>query len=139
MAITVGEEVQVDVSVPIAVYATDTETDGDTVSLAAGNYQAVSLALVVGTWTDGTFTPTIQESDDDGSGSPSGFTDVAAADINGTPQVVSDATTDDSVFVVDYTGGKPHVRVQSLAASTTSGCVLGWVALKGNPTTKPAV
>ncbi len=135
MSITVGEKTKTEVSVPVAVYAAVAETDGAEIDLADGNYQAAAFEVVVGAWTDGTFTFTAQEAS--ATGGP--WTDVAAGDLSAAFTQVTDATTDDTVQVVDYLGSKQFLRAQSDAAGVTVGTILGIVIVQGNPTTLPAV
>lgn len=91
-----------------------------------------------GLWTDGSFTPKLQESDAEGSG----YTDVASADLDGAFTDVDSLTTDNSVQRVGYKGNKRYIRMAvdeagaSPAAST--GLVFGATIHRGHPHGAPA-
>lgn len=78
--------------------------------------------IVVGDWTDGTHTFSLEESDDD-----STFTAVAAAQVQGTNPVVVDGAADDNqTYTMGYLGIKRYVRVIStVTGSPSTGAVYG--------------
>lgn len=95
-------------------------------SFEISDYHAISVLIDVGTWTDGTHTFTIEESDDNSAWS------TVTTDIWGdTPAVVSDATTDDTKFRIGYKGNNRFLRVVTTVAGATSGAVYGALILKG--------
>lgn len=88
---------------------------GSTVDLA--NQLSNMVVFEVGTITDGTHTPTVEESDASGSG----FTTVAAADLVGTLAALA-TNTDQKV---GYIGKKRYVRAVVTVAGATTGGVYG--------------
>lgn len=76
---------------------------------------AVAVVFYFGTYTDGTWTPSLEESDDN-----SAWTAVAAADQVGTLTAVDSATAEDNVIqAVSYIGAKRYVR--GILAETVNG------------------
>lgn len=103
---------------------------------ATGNGTGVDLqgfgsAMVVfhpGTITDGTHTPTIEESDDN-----SAFTAVAAADTQGTLA----ALASNVIQRVGYIGTKRYIRAVVTVAGASTGGVYGATVVRGNPALAP--
>lgn len=81
-------------------------------------YEAAVAIFQLGTWTDGTHTPILEESDDNSS-----FTLVAAADRQGAFTAVTSNANVDTVQKVGYVGNKRYLRVRITAAGTTTGMV----------------
>jgi hypothetical protein len=96
---------------PGAKIATVTGTGVD----LQGKY-AAEVVFLVGTVTDGTHTPSIEESDDN-----STFTAVVAAEISGSVAVLASNT----VRVLGYLGSKRYIRPKSTVAGATTGAVYG--------------
>ena len=103
----------VDFAVAVAPAAIRTSTvTGSAVDLA--NYSGNSIVINVGTITDGTHTPKLQESDASGSG----YTDIAAADQVGTLAALASSTFQK----VSYIGGKRYIRlVVTVTGSPATG------------------
>lgn len=80
-----------------------------------GKY-AAEVVFLVGTITDGTHTPSLDESDDN-----STFTACAAADMSGSLAVLASNT----VRIVGYLGSKRYIRAKSTVAGATTGGVYG--------------
>ncbi len=89
--------------------------NGATVDLATFRFPAVHV--LVGTITDGTHTLDVEEADDDGTGSPGSWADVAAADLEGTLAALA---TDTNQTVV-YLGRKRFMRVNVTVSGATTG------------------
>ncbi len=92
-------------------------------------YESAMVCFNVGTLTDGTWTPKLQESDDNTT-----FTDVAAADQLGTLSAL--------VTLVDqrvgYRGVKRYLRGGcTLTSSGGTGIAIGVFVVRGNPAHKP--
>ena len=107
-----------------ATIASDTTTDGATIDLQ--NRHGVEFVLRASAYTDGTYTPVIEESD---TGAFSGEENaVADADLIGTEAnaAVSAANT---VGQVGYKGSKRYVRLTVVSTSTTSGAHISGTAL----------
>lgn len=85
-------------------------------------FDGVVVSFVVGARTDGTHTPKVQESDDN-----SAFTDVAAADLEGTLAALA-ANTNQRV---GYKGGKRYLRAVSTVAGATTGAVYAGTVIRG--------
>ena len=81
-----------DVKNSLAPAARTATANGTGVDLA--NFASAEVAFVVGTITDGTHTPSVQESDDD-----STYTAVAAADLIGTLAALASTPTSASAIV----------------------------------------
>lgn len=88
---------------------------------------AVCIAQV-GTITDGTHTPKLQESDDDVT-----YTDVAAADLIGSFANLASNVNQR----VGYIGAKRYVRAVSTVAGATTGGVYGALIVRGHPAQAP--
>jgi hypothetical protein len=111
--------------------ATDTTTSGTAVDLQG--YEGVEFVVATGVLTDGAYVVNLQESDVSGSG----YTDVAAADMLGTEPNFA-ATDDNVVGVVGYRGNKRYVRLQIVSTGTTTGGLIGAVAIRGRARHKGA-
>lgn len=98
-----------------------------TVTAGAGvdtvNYSAVSVIFEMGAITDGTHTPSIQESDDNAT-----FTNVAAAAQIGTLSAMAANTTQK----VGYIGTKRYVRPVLTIAGATTGAVSSAIVVGAN-------
>lgn len=90
-------------------------------------YDAAMAVMHCGAITDGTHTPKLQESDDN-----STFTDVAAADLDGSFA----AMTANTIQRVGYVGAKRYIRVY-VTSSGTTGAVYGAVIVLGKPAQAP--
>lgn len=106
-------------------------TTGAAVDLAG--YRSASVMLHTGVHTDGTFTPTLEESDASGSG----FTTVAAADLSGSFTAVTSAN-DQSIQEVGYLGSKRYIRLVMTETVASAGAFFSAVVIRGNPLTAPA-
>lgn len=78
------------------------------------NFMAAAVIYICGIRTDGTHTPTLEESDDNSS-----YSAVAAADMNGTLVAMTSTTTQE----VGYKGTKRYIRAVITAAGTTTGAL----------------
>lgn len=90
-------------------------------------FDSAMVVYNVGAITDGTHTPSLEESDDNVT-----FTAVAAADLQGT---FSNFTAN-SVQRVGYIGSKRYIRAQ-VNSSGTTGAAYGAVIARGNPAQAP--
>ncbi|MGD9538544.1 MAG: hypothetical protein AB7P52_11505 [Alphaproteobacteria bacterium] len=91
-------------------------------------FDAAMVTFVVGTVTDGTHTPSLEESDNDSS-----YTPVAAADLIG----AFVALTSGANQSVGYRGGKRYVRAVTTVAGATTGGVYAAIVLRGRPAHAP--
>lgn len=110
-----------------ASVATDTTTVGTTIDTAG--FEAITFIPLSGVITDGSFAFKLYEDDASGMGTEN---EVAAADILGSlPTLV--AADDQAVKQFGYRGKKRYVRIKVVSTGTTSGGVIGAVAVKGMP------
>ncbi len=91
-------------------------------------FASAEIAFVVGTITDGTHTPSVQESDDN-----STYTNVAAADLIGTLAALATGVNQR----VGYRGIKRYVRAVSTVAGATTGGVYAAVVVRGDARKQP--
>jgi hypothetical protein len=118
--------------------STNTTTAGEIIDTAKYD-GGIMFVIFSGTLTDGTYTPLIQDGDD------SGLSDAAVvADKNIVPVNVSGTwyttgqeaaiayalTEDDTVKAIAVVGTKRYVRLSLVSAATSSGGVIGAIALK---------
>jgi hypothetical protein len=106
-----------------ATIATDTDTNGNDIDTQG--FEGGVMSLRLGAYTDGSYTLKVQESDTSGSG----YTDIPANRLIGTPAALGAANNHDKV---GFLANKRWVRIVVTSASTTSGalvlasCVLGF-------------
>lgn len=91
-------------------------------------FDGALVAFVVGTVTDGTHTPKVQESDDD-----STYTDVAAADLLGSLSDLASTTNQR----VGYIGSKRHVRAVLTVSGATVGAQVAALVVRGLAAQQP--
>ena len=115
-----------DVQNSLAPAARTASANGSGVDLA--NFASATVAFVVGTITDGTHTPSVEESDDN-----STFTAVAAADLIGTLAALASNTNQR----VGYRGSKRYLRAVSTVAGATTGGVYAAVVIRGDARKQP--
>ncbi len=115
-----------DVKNSLAPAARTASANGTGVDLA--NFDSAEVALIVGTITDGTHTPSVQESDDD-----STYTAVAAADLIGTLAALASSTNQR----VGYRGTKRYVRAVSTVSGATTGGVYAAVVVRSDARKQP--
>lgn len=108
---------------PAARTATESGTGVD-----LRGYESAVVSFVVGTVTDGTHTPSVEESDDD-----STYTAVAAADLLGS---LADLASN-VVQRVGYRGGKRYIRAKVAASGTTTGALDAALVIRGNAVQQP--
>jgi hypothetical protein len=125
-----GSMVKLNFSIGVAAKTTAT-VNGTAIDLAP--YDGAAVLFHVGTWTDGTHTLTVEESDASGSG----FATVAAADLIGTLANVTANGSPNTIQEVGYIGKKRYIRPVIVSAGTTTGAVLGATVLTGFPRKMP--
>lgn len=113
---------------------------GNGLDIDLSGYEAVAFNLVTGTITDGTHTPKLQEADDNGSGAPGTYADVAAAGLIGafTALTTGAGNGGSAVQEVGYIGGKRWVRIVVTVTGATTGGVYGATAVYGKARNLPA-
>lgn len=115
-----------------AAISTSTTTTG--VIIDTNGYESLEFIVQSGAYTDGTYTPLIEESD---AANLSGSNAVADEDLLGleADAAVSAANT---VKRIGYIGHKRYVRLSLVSTSVTSGATLGATAILGRPAVRPA-
>jgi len=118
----------------IQTISSDTTTNGDIIDTAG--YESVTFIFQTGTVTDGDYTVLIQDGDDSGLSDAAAVTD---ANLLGTESGASfTADTDDNkTSKIGYKGVKRYVRFNIVSTNTSSGAVLGAVAILGHARTQP--
>lgn len=113
---------------------------GNGLDVDLSGFEAAVFHLVVGTVTDGTHTPKLQEADDNGSGAPGTYSDVAAAGmINSFTALTTGAGNGGSaVQEVGYIGSKRWVRIVVTVSGATTGGVYGATVVLGRARSEPA-
>lgn len=109
----------------------NTTIDGDVIDRADTN-AGVTFAIVAGTVTDGTWTFSIRESDDNVT-----YTDASLTSSEQGGSVLI-STDDDKVEEIGYKGNKRYVRLRCVSSGATTGAVWGAVAVL-NGGRKPVV
>lgn len=120
----------VDAAISLSPAARNASANGTGVDLRG--YDAAECILQFGTWTDGTHTPKLQESDDNSS-----FSDVTAGDLQGSFTPVSSAGGSNTVQRVGYIGVKRYVRAVMTVAGATTGAVSAAVIARAAPSFLP--
>ena len=116
----------------IQTISSDTTTAGDIIDMQG--FEALTFVFQTGTVTDGDYTVLIEEGD---AANLSDAAAVADSDLIGTEADASfTADTDDNaVSSIGYRGGKRYVRLSIVSTNTSSGAVVGAIAVKGKPAT----
>lgn len=106
-----------------------TSVNGVTIDRAEDNnfFQDLLFAITTGAITDGTHTVTIEDSDDASSWA-------TTTSLQGSPPAIG-SSNDDVQYAIGYTGTKRYARVVVTAAGTTTGGIVGAVAILSNPRT----
>ena len=96
-------------------------------------YEGAAMIFHAGAWTDGSHTPSLQESDDNSS-----FSAVAAADLHGSFTAVTGSGQQNATQIVGYKGSKRYVRASLLTSGATTGALSGACIVKAFPRNAPA-
>ncbi len=104
------------VHIPAATIGTNTTTN-PAAGLDTKDASAVTFDVFSGAWTDGAYTPNIQESDDN-----STWTEVAASNIIGSETAIGAANT---VVSIGAHPSKRYVRCQVVSTGASTGATIG--------------
>lgn len=122
-----------DAAQSLAPAARTAAANGTGVDLAG--YGSALILLALGLWTDGSFTFSVEESDDN-----SAFTAVASGDLLGAFTVVDGTDDDNTIQRVGYVGTKRYIRVavaQGASPAPSTGLVCSAEVLRGHPDVAP--
>lgn len=125
-----GSQITVLNSIAVGLKTTGT-VNGTAIDLA--NRDAAVVVVHVGVWTDGTHTPSMEESDASGSG----FAAVAAADTIGSFAAITSNGSPATKQEVGYTGKKRYIRPVIVSSGTTTGALLGADVITGYSRKQP--
>lgn len=101
----------------------------------AAPYEALEVLVEFGAWTDGTFTPKLQESTD-----TTTWTDVTLTGNElGTYSAVTNSATASTIQRMAYVGTLRYVRAVVTVASATTGAIFGVTAIPAFPRNLPTV
>jgi hypothetical protein len=123
----------VDVVQSIAPQARTATINGSSADLLG--YDSAMVVFSIGAFTNGAFTPKVQESDDD-----SAYSDVAAADLSNALTAVTGAGQQNAVQRVGYKGTKRYIRARIEEGSSpapATGCLVSATIVRGNPHAAP--
>lgn len=111
-----------------ATISSNTTTVGNSVDMQG--YESVVFTGQVANYTDGTYTPLLEESDDN-----STFTAVADDDLlpTGTGQEASAALGAAGTFKIGYRGTSRYLRLSIVSTSVTTGANVAAFAIQGHP------
>lgn len=113
--------------------ASDTTVNG--VIIDTQNHESIEWLIFSGTITDGTYTPTIEESDDSGL---AGATTVSADFLLGTVANATFVAADDNVVKrIGSVGKKRYQRLSLVSTGTSTGGTLSAIAVLGNARHQP--
>jgi hypothetical protein len=101
-------------------------------------YEAVTGYVHFGTWTDGTHTAKFQEADDNGSGAPGAYGDVAAGDLIQAFTAVSAGGGSNTIQEVGYKGVKRWVRLVMTTSGATTGALSEGMVILSHARSLPA-
>ena len=102
-------------------------------------FESLEWVISIGDAIDGDFTTVLEQSPDDGAGSPTGvWAAVPAADRLGALPILTIADTD-KVFRVGSIGKERHQRLTLVEGSANTAGIVGANAILGNPKTVPTV
>lgn len=104
---------------------TSTQAAASATAVDTLGFESVWFGVIIGTWTDGTFTFTVQDSPDN-----STFT-ANTTNILGTTPVISDNTKVKTVLWFGYNGMQRYVAINAAASGTTTGMIYGVIAVCG--------
>ena len=118
-----SEKENFDVAVSLTHAARTATTNGSAVDLQG--YQAATLVVNAQAWTDGTHAFKLQDSPDN-----STWTDVAAAQLDGTGPSINAAGGQLTTYKVGYLGNQRYIRAVQTCSGTTTGAIIGAIVVR---------
>jgi hypothetical protein len=104
--------------------------NGNTIDLRG--FDSAFITVSFGAWTDGTHTPSVQESTDGVN-----FTNAATTDIDGTLAAISSSAGSNTAQSVGYIGAQRYVRVVMTVSGATNGAFSSADVIAGHPHNAP--
>lgn len=105
--------------------------NGSTVDLLG--FESAVFHAIFGTWTDGTHTPSAQDSPDGTT-----WTTVPAANLSGAFTAISSAGGSNTVQQVGYAGSQRYVRLVMTVSGATNGAASSGMVVRAHPAQQPA-
>jgi hypothetical protein len=126
----ISKELNLAIALNATAISSNTTTAGTAIDLQG--YEALLLEIRSHAWTDGTYTPLVEESDASGSG----YTAVADDDLT---ILEADAAIGaaNTVKKIGYVGHKRYVRLSIVSTGVTSGANIGATAIRGHARHNP--
>lgn len=119
-----------DVAVSLAHSARTASANGTAVDLQG--FQGAVVLFNAQAWTDGTHAMKVQDSPDN-----STWTDVAAAQLDGTAPTITAAGAQLAITRVGYLGNQRYVRAVQTCSGTTTGAIIGALVIRNDPRKGP--
>jgi hypothetical protein len=113
----------------IGAITTNTTTVGNSIDLVG--FSACTILVELGARTDGTFTPVVQDSDDN-----SVFADVIDQFLIGT-ELEAVVNTANTIKTIGYVGKKRYVKLSLVSSAVTSGATASATAILGHSAVNP--
>jgi hypothetical protein len=121
---------QINAALSLNPAARTATANGSSVDLQG--FGSAALFVLFGTWTDGTHTPSLQDSDDGTT-----FTNVATVDMDGAFTAVSSAGGNGTVQRVGYLGNRRFLRIVMTITGATTGAVSSAIVVRGAAAQQP--
>jgi hypothetical protein len=119
------------VALNTAAITSSTTTAGNIIDMSG--FEGLEFFIQSGARTDGTYTPLIEEGDEDDLGDAAA---VADENLLGTEAAAAVAAAN-TVKRIGYRGHKRYVRLSIVSTGVTSGATVGATAVKARPLVKP--
>jgi len=118
----------------IQTIASNTTTAGDIIDTAG--YSSLTFVFQTGTLTDGDYTVLIQDGDDSGLSDAAAVADTELLGTEAGASFTADGD-DNKTSKIGYVGVKRYVRLSIVSTSTSSGAVVGAIAILGHARVQP--
>ena len=93
-------------------------------------FDKVTFVLIANAYTDGTFTPLVNESDDSGMSGESAVIDAELSRTEANAAITAETTNStDATGKISYLGSKRYVTCDVVSTSTSSGATVGVLAI----------
>lgn len=139
----VGKEILNSVSIAHSLLPALRTADEDGADVDLQGYEAALCVVEVGapvvTLSGSVYVqPTVIEADDDGSGSPSSYSAVAAGDLDGAFPKLDDNAKCNKAYAVAYMGSKRHIAIRwDVTGSQATGITASALVVRAQARSKP--